>query len=130
MKKSITIFVLGLSLSGASAQTTKQAISIDCTNDDDWIGKRLCTELRDEIASSPRYRETEQRADEFHWNLHIVSMRDGAAASAQAVTLTMGRKTDESFIQSWVQVTGSERVKSQAETIFAAIDGVVQGIEH
>jgi hypothetical protein len=122
MKKSIMIFALGLSLA-AHSQAEKQPIFIHCqATDNDLIGKRLCTALRDEIANSPRYREVEFDAHEAHWNLLLVSVHHDDMYSAEALTLTKGFGEFQIYFSSWVYMTPAVRVKDMSDEIYADVD--------
>jgi hypothetical protein len=125
MKKFAALLASILSLASAGAEKIpKLPVSIHClAADDDWIGERLCTALRDGIASSPRYRET----DETGWVLLITSRgitRHDADASAQAVVLL---QPSGMYLISYVLVTGADAVEQQAKQIIAAFDQDVQG---
>ncbi len=118
---------LSLSLA-ASAQTNKHPIHIQCTAENhDWIGARVCTQFRDEIARSPRYREVGSNVQEVHWNVHIVTAGgEDSQNSAQAIVLTQATGAYESYVTCFAQLTGANRVKEQVEAIFSAIDSRVQ----
>jgi len=128
MKHRIVIAALAVGLA-ASASAEKQPISLDCTTSSgDATGLRLCTELRDLIAASPRYREVSHGAKEFHWALHVISLAvDGAPGlSAQAVVFTADSADGLGYyLSGYVYTTGQSRVKDQAQTILAEIDGDV-----
>jgi hypothetical protein len=112
---------LGLAAS-ASAQMTP--VSLDCTTENgDTIGMRVCTELRDEMARSPRYREISSDTNETHWGLHIVSTAtdESKHVSAQSVTITVGTSL-QYFLEDYVLITAQDRVNNQAQTILAALD--------
>jgi hypothetical protein len=102
------------------------------TADGDSIGSRLCTALRDQIASSPRY--TDLTTEKSYWTLHLVSIADDVTTegtentSAEAVTLTITAVGDtyELYVRSWIFVTGAHKAKEQAETILANTDGEIQ----
>ena len=83
----------------------------------------VCTELRDEIARSPRYREISSGTEETHWGLHIVSTTtdESKLVSAESVTITEGAYL-QYFVEDYVLVTAQNQVNHQAQTILAALD--------
>jgi hypothetical protein len=128
MKRYIVILALALGLA-ISASAQKTPVSLDCTtNDGDLVGKRLCTELHDDIARSPRYRET--TTQEPHVGLHIITVpvNDRRQASAESVTLTFHFGSgNEVFVTDAVLVTGSNGVARQAQSLLADIDKELDG---
>jgi hypothetical protein len=123
VKASVVLSGLCLGLA-ASATAQMTPVSLDCTTENgDTIGMRVCTELRDEIARSPRYREISSDTEHTHWGLHIVSTTtdESKLVSALSVTITVGAHL-QYFVEDYVLVTGQDRVKPQAQTILAALD--------
>jgi hypothetical protein len=124
----VGVLCLGMLGVAASARAQKIALSLDCTTaSGDSVGMRLCTELRDDMARSPRYREVISSVKDFHWGLHVttVAVDDTKQSSAQSVAITISSGEVEYFMGDYVMITGTERVKSQAETILAALDEAV-----
>jgi hypothetical protein len=123
VKASVVLSGLCLSLA-ASATAQMTPVSLDCTTENgDTIGMRVCTELRDEIARSPHYREISSNTEDIHWGLHIVSTAtdESKLVSAESVTITEGAYL-QYFIEGYVLVTSQDRVNHQAQTILAALD--------
>ena len=123
VKASVVLSGLCLGLA-ASATAQMTPVSLDCTTENgDTIGMRVCTELRDEIARSPRYREISSNTEDTHWGLHIVSTTtdESKLVSALSVTITVGA-SPQYFVEDYVLVTGKDRVNHQAQTILAALD--------
>lgn len=125
--------LLSLNL-GSAQQNQKTAVALDCTaENNDIVGMQLCSDLRDVLAISPRYREIANAAKEFRWNLHLVSasIGDSKTASAQAVTITVGSgDASEYFIDTMVMITSQNKAKSQAESILAYLDKEVREGHH
>jgi hypothetical protein len=111
----------------AQAKTdSKMPVVLDCsTGPNDTIGPRLCTALRDKIATSPRYEAVS--ASGVHWGLHVVSMDDGDQ-SLQAVTITGKGDAAEVYLTTLVFLTGRNRASDQADAIFAALDSNVSDL--
>jgi hypothetical protein len=128
MKRYIAILALALGLA-ISASAQKTPVSLDCTTHDrDLVGKRLCTELHDDIARSPRYRET--TTQEPHVGLHIITIpvNDSLQASAESVTVTFHFGSgNEVFLTDAVLVTSSKGVARQAQSLLADIDKELDG---
>jgi hypothetical protein len=108
-----------------SAHAQKRQVVLVCTSDnEDPVGMRLCTELRDDLARSPRYHEASSNTTAApHWTIYVASIpvNDSKTSSAQAVTITVGSTVDY-YLSNYVLVTGRDRVASQAEFILAALD--------
>lgn len=130
MKKIALIALLVLSTCvNTSAFSGKMPLRLDCQADkDDTVGLRLCMELRDAIAASPRFEEWKSGT---YFGLRIVSVHINANASAQAFTITMSDdEGHEYFVNSSVLVTPVTQVKDQAASILASFDQTTDKLKH
>ena len=125
MKFNFAIPMLALVLAAsAHAQKDKWAVVVNCTNEDnDIVGMRLCTAVRDEIARSPRYYEAS--SESYALTLHIVTASyddEFRTTSVQAVAITMDGPKGEYYLTNSVLITGANRVKFSAQEIVASLD--------
>jgi hypothetical protein len=128
MKKILALSALVLTFTSLSfAERNKLPIQVTCTNDNnDFVGARFCSALRDDIARSPRYEET---STGIRWRLHIVTVPDATdpkVSSSQAITMTMATNDGDLFLQQWAMQSGADVVKDQAQTLLSAVDGQIQ----
>jgi hypothetical protein len=124
VKKYFAIFGLGLSLV-ATAQAEKIPVLLNCnTGDNDFVGKQLCTELRDDIARSPRYQfKTTDKG--FHFTLYLASLPvdNTQRNSAQSVVITGDTGNDvDLYLIHYILLTGLDHVSAQARSIMASLD--------
>jgi hypothetical protein len=130
LKTLVTLILLGCAaMAHAQAKAdNKMPVVLDCsTSQNDTIGPRLCTALRDKIATSPRYEAVSGNGG-VHWGLHVVSVEDGELSS-QAVTITgKGENAGEVYLTTLVYITGRNRASDQADAIFAALDSNVSDL--
>lgn len=125
----ILFSALAVSAFGQQNKESKRLVHVDCvTEDGDIVGDLICTELRDLVAVSPRYREVAAADKTPHWTLHVVSVTidDNKASSAQSVAFTIDAEGTEYFLYHSVLVTGRNRTKTQAESILAALDRQIE----
>lgn len=122
----LTSLLFALASVNVHAADQKIPVTIDCTvRPEDFVGQRVCSALRDALASSPRY--SDGAGTEKHWKLYVISVPDDVVqgtvmSSAQAVSLTFETNADELYIQTWAYITGSSITKMRADAIFAAVD--------
>jgi hypothetical protein len=127
IRTTLALFLLALGSVALHAKPSKMPIAVNCTVDtDDYIGHRLCSALRDHVASSPRYYEPEADPKAFFWVLNMVSVATEGSTS-QAVELTIHTPSG-TYVSAalWVYITGNEKVQSQADAIFAAVDDKIE----
>jgi ribosome-associated translation inhibitor RaiA len=101
---------------------------MDCGHGNgDHVGVRLCTALRDEIAKSARYYETNSETG-LQFNLHLVSVGDDSESATALVLTFQGEEkgAEETYVDVWATITGGTKVASQADDVFAAIDDQIQ----
>lgn len=139
MSKWIAVFAFALGLTAAASaqrasnQPTKTQVYVDCTTQaNDFAGTQLCMDLRDVLATSPRYQET-SKDKIWHYTLHLVSTtideaNGTAGSSAQSVSITMGSNGTEFYVTSYALITGISRTKEQARNILADLDEQVDEI--
>jgi hypothetical protein len=77
--------------------------------------------LRDIVARSPRYYETNNTNTDFQFVLRVVTVGDNTM-SAGAMVLTLKTKDSELFFNVWATKTGYEKASEQAADIMAAVD--------
>jgi len=123
MKKTLLALTFALGTVAAhAADKDRIPVAFDCTHaNDDFVGIRLCTALRDRIAKSPRYYEVSEN-DATHFGIHLVSLSVSEALSAQAVSVTVTAKTLHFYLDTQAYTTGSDKVATQADAILAAMD--------
>jgi hypothetical protein len=117
-----------------TAQTTprKERVQVICLNSDgDTVGSRVCTALRDRIASSPRYTLTNSDKDST-WGVHIasVSVEDGVTSSLSYTLTLFTNPLEEMFIASGAQFCGSTKIDSCAAALMSEMDGRIVEIAH
>lgn len=128
----LLFFALAIPNLHAKPADDKWPVLVSCTIEtDDYVGQRLCSALRDDIARSPRYYEVTSDEATYYWVLHIVSMTtEGSSSSSQAVVLTIHMDDGtQLFLNVWTYLTGKDRVREQAETILASADTQAQGLK-
>jgi hypothetical protein len=124
MKKPFIALLLAIS---ASAHAAKTIVSLECRSENnDLVGSRLCTALRDEIARSPRYREATPL--EIYdgiplYGMHVSNLRIDAGLSVQSIALDKRGM----YIGQAAFSTPEWSVKEQAAAIFAACDEDMKG---
>lgn len=142
MKKALGVMgiVIASVSAGAHPQTqtktttpTKTAIHLACTPSDDSndsTGARFCSALRDLIAASPRYVETNDSSNEAVQYVIIVttvSLTTGTTVrgAAASVVLCAQYKRVKDYMDSWIFAMPKSDPDSTAKDVFADIDNQV-----
>jgi hypothetical protein len=115
----------------------KVGIIVGCSCDDP-VGSQYATDLRDEIARSPRYfltSDTEQKDAQGkfvakNFELKIVSMDadDKANPGGHSTVISAVLVIDGTYIDQWVQACGVSKTTSCAKSIFSSIDKDVEDL--
>jgi len=120
-----TAFALTASL---LAQPRKLPVSVSCsTEDKDYVAKRLCSSLQDQVMRSPRYQLVSDN-DDLHWEISFASAAVSTAATASSTVLAIKDDKGQELVDHWATITGSKQVESQAEDMFAAVDEKIMAI--
>ena len=94
----------------------------------DPVGKKYVEELGARLRSSDRYDITVSK-DDAMLGLHLVSTdandKDAGAASAIAITMTMGPAQSNTYMHTWVILVGRDRTEDMAAALIGAIDAAV-----
>jgi hypothetical protein len=125
--KSVVLTALLLATVPAGAQEAKMRVAVQCkVGVDDSIGARVCTAVRDGLASSPRYALVGMNAYP-EMVIHITTLRESDILSAQAVayTFVIPPKTED-FLTLGAAQTGRDMINTTASNIIAALDGLQQ----
>lgn len=124
MRKIAILAALVLSAAVSHAQN-KIAIKINCTNgDDDSVGIRYCSALRDTIALSPRYRlQTPKDTAYLQLDLNTLSISEGSDAAVALLVYSKGKFLEYRTI--WNCQIGSDRVTEVASSLLAKVDAEI-----
>jgi hypothetical protein len=115
MKHMLAVLLLS---STALAQTAKTPIEVRCSpKPDDLVGAQVCTAIRDNIATSPRYTEVATSKNGFELTILTVSVSDHDA-TALAMVLTY----DQYYVSGLVQTCGSQKVSECARGLVSSFD--------
>ena len=95
---------------------------------EDTVGKKYVEELGARLRSTNRYDITVSKDDAL-LGLHLVSTdandKDAGAASAIAITMTLGPSQSNSYMHTWVILVGRDRTEDMANALIGAIDAAV-----
>jgi hypothetical protein len=95
---------------------------------DDAVGKRYVEQLGERLESSKRYEITISKNDAL-LGLHLVSTdandKEAGAASAIAITMTLGPAQAKTYMHTWVILVGRDRTEDMANALIGAIDAAV-----
>jgi len=126
------VLTFGLALAGMAAtlnaQQQKTAIYVHCENNpEDSVGTRFCTDFRDRIAISPRYRisATEENAI----RIGLVTLPDSAGVGTAISSVATIQKSGDFLVLlvgQYVQTCGSQRTYECAGSLLSSLDQDVQ----
>jgi hypothetical protein len=132
MKKFMMAVVLSLAAI-AQAQQVKTPVYVACSNEDgDFVGARLCTQIRDDIARSPRYRLLVTDDNSFHFKVLIVTIAPShdnrIMGTAAAVVFGFTGQTDKGslgplyYLTHIVQTCGADGAERCGDDVIAVLD--------
>lgn len=94
----------------------------------DPVGKQYVAELGARLRDSNRYGLTISKDDAL-LGLHLVSTdandKESGAASAIAITMTLGPSQSNTYLHTWVILVGRDRTEDMANALIGAIDAAV-----
>lgn len=120
------VSLFGLWLVAASAQTPRTRVVFKCDCDDP-VAQRYATEIRDILATSPRYQEGSSHDVDGdgkplkEWTISVVAASMPPKAAAISIAFTYG----DILADQNVQVCGMNKVKECAEAAVSMLDAVV-----
>jgi hypothetical protein len=95
---------------------------------EDAVGKKYVEDLGARLRSSKRYDITISKDDAL-LGLHLVSTdandKEAGAASAIAITMTLGPAQAKTYMHTWVILVGRDRTEDMANALIGAIDAAV-----
>ena len=122
------LFLFALLLTPLTAAAQQLPILVQHVGED-AVGKKYVEDLGVRLRSTNRYDLTVSKDDAL-LGLHLVSTdaneKDAGAASAIAITMTLGPSQSNSYMHTWVILVGRDRTEDMANALIGAIDAAVK----
>ncbi len=116
---------LALTVPAIAYAQPRTFVEMNCTNDNDTVGARTCTALRDVLARSPRYGLVVTGT----WVINIVSvdaLADIPGEPSQTLSaISMSVSHNGYFVSSVAEACGAKQTADCAQILYASFDKYV-----